>query len=378
MKKSLILAVFLFANAANADLIDDIGGGIQTGIEIINTAQDWWKLATGYYEKYFNKFDDLTGGIVSKCYNIPQPTDLNVCSYIPDIDDVGVNVCKYLPGATGTDKRTLHLRALRRNLCMGDKADEAIYRAGREYEIWQMDGTDDDIDSSTNKNKVKDKKTAYENMPEAVASENTLANTAFMSDNNTVLNEMMILVRADKSGKKGLQDITKDDLVASLPSSIEQYDKEVKTKAELLNLNIEYTTPTAMSNYLENEFKKNEKKLSGESAVDIATKYLSKQQKNIDTYLNSQIGETIILNRKDTDLVNPIQEMVVLSRPDTQAMVSARVKDQIRREAKIKADLTLEAEKKKNIMELIVKKSLIMNEKFDREQARATINAMLQ
>lgn len=76
--------------------------------------------------------------------------------------------------------------------------------------------------------------------------------------------------------------------------------------------------------------------------------------------------------------MNPTQEMVKLMRPDIQANEVAKIKDQMRREAKIRADLTLEAQKKKNIMELITKKSLIMNEKFDREQARATINAMLQ
>ena len=376
MKKCLILGAFLFANVANADLIDDIGGAIQTGGKIIDEVQSWIKIGQSYYEKYFNKFDDLTFGIVSKCYNIPQPTDLNVCSYIPDIDDVGVNVCKYLPGATGVDKRTLKLRALKRNLCMGDKADEAIYRAGREYEIFQMDGLGGNTDSGTNKNKVKDKITAYEDMPQAVATENTLANTAFMSGNNRVMNEMMILLRTNNDKKMKLEDITKDDLVASLTATIEAYDKEVETKTELLNLNLEYTTPTAMSNYFENNFKS--ANLSGKSAVNIASDYLQKQQQTIDTQLNNQIGDAINANRKDSDLVNPTQEMVKLMRPDLQANEVAKIKDQMRREAKIRADLTLEAQKKKNIMELITKKSLIMNEKFDREQARATINAMLQ
>ncbi|MBK3499189.1 hypothetical protein JJB27_08940 [Campylobacter fetus subsp. venerealis] len=386
MKKSLILAVFLFANAANADITDKIGGAtdkvegvIQTGGQAIDKVQGWAKIGQEYYDKYFNKFDKLTFGVVSKCYNIPQPTDLNVCSYIPDIDDMGVNVCKYLPGASGTDKRTLKLRALKRNLCMGDKADEAIYRAGREYEIWQMDGlggVGGNTDSGTNKNKVKDKVTAYEGMAEAVASENTLANTAFMSGNNRLMNEMMILLRTNKDKKMKLEDITKDDLVASLPTSIEEYDKEVETKTELLNLNIENTTPTAMSNYLENNFKNSN--LSGTAAVSAASKHLQTQQQTIDTQLSNQIGDAINANRKDTDYVNPTQEMVKLMRPDIQANEVAKIKDQMRREAKIRADLTLEAQKKKNIMELITKKSLIMNEKFDREQARATINAMLQ
>lgn len=378
MKKSLILGTLLFASVSN--LMGEIGGmTTKTDGKIINTAQERWKTATSYYEKYFNKFDNLTGGIVSKCYNISQPTDVNVCSYIPDIDDIGVNVCKYLPGASGSDKRTLKLRALKRNLCMGDKADEGIHRAGREYEIFQMDSlgkAGGNTDSITNKDRVKDKITAYEDMPEAIASENTLANTAFMSGNNRVLNEMMILVRTDKSGKKKLDDITKDDLVASLPNSIEQYDKEVETKTELLNLNIEHTTPTAMSNYLENNFKS--ANLSGTAAVKVASKYLQKQQQTIDTQLNNQIGEAVNANRKDTDYVNPTQEMVKLMRPDIQANEVAKIKDQIRREAKIRADLTLQAQKKKNIMELITKKSLIMNEKFNREEARASINAMLE
>ena len=90
MKKSLILGSLLFVSVANADLLGNIGGAIETGSKVINQAQEWWKLATGYYEEYFNKFDKLTFGVVSKCYNIPQPTDLNVCSYIPDIDDIGV------------------------------------------------------------------------------------------------------------------------------------------------------------------------------------------------------------------------------------------------------------------------------------------------
>lgn len=377
MKKSLILGAFLFANVANADLLDDIGGAIQTGGQVIDKVQGWVKIGQEYYDKYFNKFDKLTFGVVSKCYNIPQPTDLNVCSYIPDIDDIGVNVCKYLPGASGTDKRTLKLRALKRNLCMGDKADEAIYRAGREYEIWQMDGlggVGGNTDDGTNKNKVKEKSAAYSGMPEAVAAENTLANTAFMSGNNKILNEMMIIARTNKD--KSLENITKDDLVNSLPTSIEEYDKEVETKTELLNLNLEHTTPTAMSNYFENNLINSN--LSGQAAVNSASQHLQKQQQTIDTQLNNQIGEAINMQRKDTDLINPTQEMVRLMLPDRQASEVVKIKDQIRREAKIRADLTLEAQKKKNIMELITKKSLIMNEKFDREQARATINAMLQ
>lgn len=377
MKKSLILGSLLFVSVANADLLGNIGGAIETGSKVINQAQEWWKLATGYYEEYFNKFDKLTFGVVSKCYNMPQPTDLNVCSYIPDIDDIGVNVCKYLPGASGTDRRTLKLRALKRNLCMGDKADEAIYRAGREYEIWQMDGlggVGGNTDDGTNKNKVKEKSAAYSGMPEAVAAENTLANTAFMSGNNKILNEMMIIARTNKD--KSLENITKDDLVNSLPTSIEEYDKEVETKTELLNLNLEHTTPTAMSNYFENNLINSN--LSGQAAVNSASQHLQKQQQTIDTQLNNQIGEAINMQRKDTDLINPTQEMVRLMLPDRQASEVVKIKDQIRREAKIRADLTLEAQKKKNIMELITKKSLIMNEKFDREQARATINAMLQ
>ena len=371
MKISIISAIFLSVSIVSAGSLDE---AYNTGKETVSTVKSYWKKATEYYDKYFNKLDDLTGGIVSKCYNVPQSTDLNVCEYIPDIDDVGLNVCKYLPGATGNDTRSLKLRALKRNLCIGDSVDDSIRRAGREFEIFQQDGFGGGNYSGKNKNKVLDKKTAYGNLGQEVATENTLANTAFMSNNQAVLNEMMTLYRLKETKASSFSEVTTSDLVNSLPSSMEDYDKAVDTKKELINLNSENVTPTAISNYLENSLKG----LSGAVAVSKASDYLVKQQKTIDIQLDNQIGETINLKRKADDMVNPTQEMVKLLRPDLQATKAAQIKDQIRREAKIRADLSQEAQKQKNIMELITKKALIMNEKFDREQARAMIDSILQ
>lgn len=379
MKKSLILSAFLFANVANADLLDDITGTIDKVGGIIDYGLDYWKTAKSYYEKYFDKLDNLTGGIVSKCYNIPQPDDLSVCQYIPDPDDIGLNVCKYLPGASGVDNRTLRLRELKRNLCSGDKASGSIHQAGREFEIYKSDKIGGNS-SGTNKNKVISNKEAYGDMASEVLVENTLINTAFMSQNQKVLNELLLLYRSQDtqkgSKKKELSEMTFEDLVNSLPKDIEEYTATVDTYAEIVNLNKDTQTPTALSNHLETAY--STKNLDGESAKSYTSDYLAQMQSKVDSNLEAQIGFAINTSRSENDVANPTQEMVNLMRSDLRPTEVAKIKEQMRREGKIRADITMAAEQKKNIMELVAKKSLIMNEKFDRDEARKAIEAMLQ
>jgi len=321
----------------------------------------------------YNPLDQISsvGGVEAfgMCYKRNQFT-VDICSMIPDLGSAGLDGCSMLPNIPGFSKRSSNLdfdaNSYLKNYCQptAKKVNSVI----ADVDIYASDVINGKKTYPGGDTPTK----FYNNAVDNILSKSSLAKTNFTNNNQTVTKEILTVGKV--KGTQDLTSLTTKDLEAGVPKNYDEYLEQRDAVAKLTVSDVTTNTPTQVSNALNSKIKNKE----GAAARTVAENYVQDATDLINANTDKRIGFEIDLQRKDTDLAIPTLDTINMYRDDIKPQKIAELKDQLRREAKIKADIITQDKMRADIVALIGQKAVIVNEKFDRAAARNEIEALLK
>ena len=316
------------------------------------------------------QMNNLTGvEAFGMCYK-RQAFTLDVCSMIPSLGSVGLDGCSYLPEIPGMNKRSANLN-LDANNYLKDYCQPAAKKINSVIADVEIFGSDVLNGKKTYPSGVKPED-FYKKSVENILSKNSVVKSGFMSNNQKVIND--VLSYAKLKGTNDLTTVTPNNLMEGVPKNYNDYLSQRDGLSKLMIADEVANSPTQVSNSLASKLNGKQ----GAAAKSVANDYVQQNTQLIDDNTQSRIGYEIELQRKDTDLAIPLAETINYYRDDVKPEKIAQLKDQIRREAKIQADVLRKDKFRADIVSLVGQKAVIMNEQFDRAAARNEIEALLQ
>ena len=346
--KKIVLAAALSSNLLFAGSITDILGSIGSFYNPISQI-------------------DIVGGaeLFGMCYK-RQNFTLDVCGTLPSISNIGFDGCSALPNIPGFNKMSSNMD-LQSNFAINSYCNNAANKVNN------VIGDLDIYSSEDGKKNYPGGDTAqefYNGAVNQIVSKTSLVKENFLGGNNKVVNEVLNYAKI-----KGIQDVTTikaTDLQA--PSSYQNYLNEREALSKITVSDIVANTPLSVSTGVTSKIAGTE----GTTAKNLTEDYIRKATETIDMNTSKRVGFEIDLQRKDTDFAIPTQETIDLYSDEVKPGKIALMKEQIRREAKIRADVILKDKLRADIVALVSQKAVIMNEKFDRAAARSEIENLLR
>jgi hypothetical protein len=201
-------------------------------------------------------------------------------------------------------------------------------------------------------------------------SKKSLVNTHFKNDNNEFLREILNYAKV-----KGIDDVTTievNDLTA--PKDYQTYLNEREALSKITISDITSNTPLTVAASVGSKITG----YQGTQAKSLTDDYVKAATDTVDMNTNKRVGFEVALGRKVTDLAIPTIETVNLVADEYKPETIVLIKNQMRREAKIRSKVILKDQLRKDIISLVAQKELIMNEKFDRVAAMNEIEALLK
>lgn len=305
------------------------------------------------------------------CYKRKAFT-LEICNMLPDLGSFGLDGCSYLPNIAGFDKKTNNF-----NLDGNDFLKQYCLPASK-----KINSVISDIDIATKdvmngKKPLPNGKTIndyYDKAVENILAKPSVANAHFTSNNQRVTKEILNTAASNESLGNDLSKVKVSDIQATVPKDYKSYQEQSKVAATILNRGEMINTPVQVSGALGTKLKGKE----GASAKATAEDYIEQATNTINDTTEQKVQNEINLQRKDTDLAIPTQDSIDIYREDLKPEKVALLKDQLRREARIRADIEMKDKLRTDIVSLLGQKAVIMNEKFDRAAARDEIEALIR
>ncbi len=305
------------------------------------------------------------------CYKRKSFT-VEICSALPELGNFGLDGCSVLPNIAGFDKRTNNF-----DLNGNDFLKSYCLPAAK-----KINSVISDIDLATKdvmngKKPLPNGKTIneyYDGAVKNIVGKPSVINAHFTSNNQRVTKEILNTASSNESLGKDLSKVKVSDIQATVPKDYKEYQDQSKVAATILNRADIINTPVQVSGALGTKLKGKE----GASAKNTAENYIEQATSSINDTTEQKVQNAIDLQRKDTDLAIPTQDSIDIYREDLKPEKVALLKDQLRREAKIRADVEMKDKLRTDIVALLGQKAVIMNEKFDRAAARDEIEALIK
>lgn len=305
------------------------------------------------------------------CYKRKSFT-LELCNMLPDLGNFGLDSCSYLPDIPGFDKKSNNFDFNGNNflksycLPVAKKVNSVIA----------------DIDIATKevmngKKALPNGKTIneyYDGAVKNILAKPSVIQTHFTNNNQRVTKELLNVGKSNETLGKDLSKIKVSDIQASVPKDYQSYQEQSKILAKGVTGDSYITSPVQVSSSLNSKLKGKE----GASARNTAENVVQDASQKINDMTEKRVQFEIELQRRDTDFAIPTLESIDIYRDDLKAEKVAQLKDQLRREAKIRADIELKDRLKADIVALLGQKAVIVNEKFDRAAARNEIEALIK
>ncbi|QKF93208.1 hypothetical protein [Campylobacter sp. CCUG 57310] len=387
---SILVAVCVFANP-----LDEIAGKIGNTSEAITDGINKGKdVIDGIVGGATDKLDGLLGGKIrgingnidkldkivdqvqnspfGKCYFIPEP-NLDFCSLIPDME-ASFDVCSILPNLPGLKKKSYGIsqdESPLRELCRQREKN-----GGKDSGFGGITQHDIGIYGSGASNKKTSKKPSYDAPGgkggfEKMLEKGTLANTALLQFDQE---KIKLIKNIGENKSKEIEDVTIEDIVSTMAKDIDEYNQERNNRVtELTAVSID-NSPYRFNQSISAKLRKSP--LSSfqsirDNEVRNIHKLLDAEQQKV---LNFELSRAF---NKDF-IATPTREYIDILRQDIKVDTVNRINKQIREEVKIMKDIGLEYEKKKDIISLTAEKAVIMNIKFDRNLAKAEVEALIR
>lgn len=305
------------------------------------------------------------------CYKRKAFT-LELCNMLPQLGSFGLDSCSLLPDIPGFEKKSNNFdfngNDFLRSYCLpaAKKVNSVIA----------------DIDIAT-KEVISGKKALpngktinqyYDGAVKNILSKPSVIQTYFASNNHRVTREILNVGKSNEKFGKDLSKINVSDIQDSVPKDYKSYQEQTKLLASSVNADSYITSPVQVSSSLSSKLKGKE----GTGAKQTAENLVQDASQKINDMTEKRVQFEIELQRKDTDFAIPTQESLNIYRDDKKPEKIAQLKDQMRREAKIRADIELKDRLKADIVALLGQKAVIVNEKFDRAAARDEIEALIK
>jgi hypothetical protein len=346
--KKIVLAAALSSKLLLAGSITDILGSI------------------GDFYNPITQIDSVAGAeLFGMCYK-RQNFTIDVCGTLPSISNIGFDGCSALPNIPGFNKLSSNMD-LQNNIALNSYCNNVANK------INNVIGDIDIYSAEDGKKKYPGGDTAeqfYNGAVNQIVSKTSLVKENFLGGNNKVVSEVLNYAKV-----KGIQDVTTvkaTDLKA--PASYQSYLDEREALSKLTVSDIVANTPLSVSTGVTSKIVG----IEGAAAKNLTEDYIKQATETISMNTSKRVGFEIDLQRKDTDFAIPTQETINLYADEKKPEKIALLKQQIKREAKIRADVILKDKLRADIVALVSQKAVIMNEKFDRAAARSEIENLLK
>ena len=181
------------------------------------------------------------------------------------------------------------------------------------------------------------------------------------------------ITRTASNLNKNDSEVTIEDVVATAPKDMNEFEEFVDMSQELLmRQSIDYTP------YNFNE------KIHGKLRTgSLGPTGAMSEAKKVADLLDAEAGEVYKIKmadvfKKEGFLSLPTKEYVDVLRDDIKIETVQKIDNQIRVASEIKAEVAREYQRKKDLIFLTTQKAVIMNEKFDVQAAKAEVEALIR
>lgn len=346
-----------------------VAGTLISGILASNLLAFDFASIIGKYNP-LEQMNSLTGvEAFGMCYQ-RQAFTIDVCSSLPSLQNVGLDGCSMLPEIPGFTKRSANLD-LDANNYLKNYCQPAAKKTNSVISDVEIYGSDV-LNGRKKYPSGATPESFYKNSVKNILSNNSVVKNGFMSNNQKVIND--VLSYAKTKGTQDLTTITPDNLMEGVPRDYNEYLSQKDGLSKLMIADEVSNSPTQISNSLSAKLQGRQ----GAAAKEIANEFVHKNTQMIDDSTYNRIGYEIELQKKETDLAIPLQDSINYYRDDIKPEKIAQLKDQIRRESKIQAEILRKDKLRADIVSLVAQKTVIMNEKFDRVSAQNEIEALLK
>ena len=304
---------------------------------------------------------------IGRCYDL-SGRNYDICSLVPDLE-AGLNVCSLAPNIPGLHRRSSSIWAnteFIREYCANRSKYEGMGGIG---------GSDSDIFILGQKGKggrPYDAPGEPGDFKKIIAAKSP-ANTALLQFDQEKLN--FIKGVAESLGRKNIDTVTIDDIVAKAPANIDEFKNMRSLNIEALTrASVEfspYKFSTILSNRLKNTTDINAMRAIAEQEVLKVQGYLTDEMRN-----RGNLALKLAFSREF--LATPTKEYIDILREDVKIENVLRINKRMWVETKILSDLSEELEKKKDLIALTAEKAISMNTKFDARAAREEIEALIR
>ena len=313
--------------------------------------------------KIINNVQDST---IGQCY-VTKDVNFDVCSLIPSVEG-SFDVCSLAPELPGLKKKSKTFSANNSNL--------GLYCQNKE-KYGGIGGVSTDEVDVFNKGKEagKSKKPNRKMAGQGGSLQDSLKagspkNAAFRAFDQAKQEK---ITQVGGALNKNDFDVTIEDVVATAPENINEYNEFIDIKQEAISRqSIDYTP-----------YNFNEKIRGRLRAGTLNSVSAMSEAKKVADLLDAEAGEvykTKIADvfKKEEFLSLPTREYIDILRDDIKIENVQKIDNQARISSEIKAEVAKEYQKKKDLIFLTAQKAVIMNEKFDTQAAKAEVEALIR
>lgn len=325
----------------------------------------------------WDTLDKGTNQILSVCYSPSNvSSSIDACSLLNKLGNLEFNACSIAPPIPQFKKkdRDISLSGLK-SLCdsqVKEFSNVASTSASNIAENLIDENGLSDKTTLPNGMKVKDylKRWDVRNIFKNNSNKGAVK-TYLMNDRQSSLRILMDYDKHAKDGR-GLDEISVENIKVS--KDLETYRKDRQELAESFYNNRKETSANSISSSVSLAISGKK----GSEAQSSARDFLTAKKEQIETAKANEIGQALrIYSNQNDSIAIPTQETVDFLRADLKPQAIEKIRRQQLEEAQIIADVNEKWSKREAIVELIVDKEVIMNEKFDEEAARAEIENVI-
>ena len=314
--------------------------------------------------KIINDVQDNTIGL---CY-VTKDVSLDVCALIPKIE-VNLDVCTIAPEISGLKKKSNIIGVI-------NNENLGLYCQDREkYSGLGGVGIEEVDVFNKSKEAGKERKPNRKMAGQGGSLQETLKtgsakNAAFKAFDQAKQEK---ITRTASNLNKNDSEVTIEDVVATAPKDMNEFEEFVDMSQELLmRQSIDYTP------YNFNE------KIHGKLRTgSLGPTGAMSEAKKVADLLDAEAGEVYKIKmadvfKKEGFLSLSTKEYVDVLRDDIKIATVQKIDNQIRVASEIKAEVAREYQRKKDLIFLTTQKAVIMNEKFDVQAAKAEVEALIR
>lgn len=369
MKKSIFLSVSL-VSLLSANPLDNIANNISSNFgNIVMSLLGGENIST--LKNIIKNVDD---SVIGQCYSLPKlNVENDICSYMPSIQQ-SFDVCSLAPEIPGLTKKS-HNQTLGLDLKQYCRNKVKYSSVGGIVTTYSSFG---DMDISGGANDEAEKSMLYNETKGSLAKvfekgkETSLIRIA---TNDLNQEKMRLISNIGLNLDKDITSVTIDDVVdSSIPKNDKEYIDFVKLRfTKNASSSIEYS-PYNFQKILKQKLNNQ----PPENFQKITQDFLSQIYRLLEIEADEKLNFELSKNFKKDYLATPNKTYFKALRDDLKVGKVLEFNKQLNEESEVYIKNREELENKKNLLALTAEKTMIMSVKFNAEQARAEIEALIK